>query len=798
MRKKTVVVLIVFIVISSALVITGAAVQKVKDLGFARNHEAINISGDDAFITANGVRGGTGAQDNPYVIENWRIESTTHTAVTINDTSAFVVIRNCSIWSNNYRGAADGISISRARNVLIENVTLANLRVGVNIGGSVTANSEDIAVRTSAMTACSLGLLAQNATGLIVENAVMNDMALAGVIVENSSHVQMRDIRLSDFGLYLGHYTFGDYMYINPGYSLVAHFPQTGIGFGDARNCTIWGSDLSGGGHYVVRSGLLALRCDNITISNNSMRFTEGLYTDVSSCTQVTFSNNSGYSGLQVSGSADCLVADNSISYAHSGYADISVSRTHGAAILRNSLTHSYAGINGFYMNDSMVRYNTVTSGAYGGLGLTGTNLTISRNIVTDTSYPIYVSGAEIAFEDNSMRSNWVADSYNHAARFHECAGLEIKNNSFIDNSGGIEVYECSQSIMMNNNMTDSISLYNVENATISGNTMYNVSVNPENIPEAFLGLSNISWDQGYPKGGNYWTGYPGADVKSGSNQNQPGPDGIGDTPYLVFGSEYDNYPLINASSVEDNSPPITVRTLAGESGHNGWWRSEVNISLSGFDVRSEVSDTSYRVDAGSWSTFSTNVTISSDGIHSFEYYSVDGAGNRESTWNTVIKIDTQKPYSTFAHFTNHSYSNVKTIAIEFGFEDNTSGVAEFSVDQFYSRGTTLRPAIEAGLKNGTLTFYLDAVDKAGNWNQRVVIVHDSLNENKQLLSGGGPYGIWYLVGILTDLGVLAYLVHLRADEVLGPSRPPPRNLRPGEIDKEELVDGYPKYLKRV
>ena len=44
------------------------------------------------------------------------------------------------------------------------------------------------------------------------------------------------------------------------------------------------------------------------------------------------------------------------------------------------------------------------------------------------------------------------------------------------------------------------------------------------------------SWSSGYPSGGNYWSDYTGTDLKKGLNQDQPGIDGIGDTPYNISG----------------------------------------------------------------------------------------------------------------------------------------------------------------------------------------------------------------------------------------------------------------------
>jgi len=56
----------------------------------------------------------------------------------------------------------------------------------------------------------------------------------------------------------------------------------------------------------------------------------------------------------------------------------------------------------------------------------------------------------------------------------------------------------------------------------------------------------NITWDDGYPSGGNYWSNYTGVDFYKGPYQNITGSDGIGDTPYTIDLNNTDNYPFIN------------------------------------------------------------------------------------------------------------------------------------------------------------------------------------------------------------------------------------------------------------
>jgi len=58
---------------------------------------------------------------------------------------------------------------------------------------------------------------------------------------------------------------------------------------------------------------------------------------------------------------------------------------------------------------------------------------------------------------------------------------------------------------------------------------------------------SNTSWDAGYPHGGNYWDDYVGDDEYYGTEQDIPGSDGIGDTPYDIPNSnQKDRYPFMH------------------------------------------------------------------------------------------------------------------------------------------------------------------------------------------------------------------------------------------------------------
>jgi len=101
-----------------------------------------------------------------------------------------------------------------------------------------------------------------------------------------------------------------------------------------------------------------------------------------------------------------------------------------------------------------------------------------------------------------------------------------IKENTIIHNHNGIYIpgfisYSSNNYIFNNNFIHNSIQAYD----------------DCENI-----------WDSGYPTGGNFWSSYAGRDRFGGLNQNEDWSDGIGDTPYLIFGANnrWDRYPFMN------------------------------------------------------------------------------------------------------------------------------------------------------------------------------------------------------------------------------------------------------------
>ena len=92
-----------------------------------------------------------------------------------------------------------------------------------------------------------------------------------------------------------------------------------------------------------------------------------------------------------------------------------------------------------------------------------------------------------------------------------------------------------------------------------------------------------------------------------------------------------------------DTTPPSTTASLSGTSGQNGWYVGSVTVTLTATDS-SGISSRHYRIDSGAWTDYSSAFTVSGEGTHTVEFYSIDMASNTESVKSVTFKIDTVKP----------------------------------------------------------------------------------------------------------------------------------------------------------
>ncbi|MCD6171717.1 MAG: Ig-like domain-containing protein [Thermoplasmata archaeon] len=105
----------------------------------------------------------------------------------------------------------------------------------------------------------------------------------------------------------------------------------------------------------------------------------------------------------------------------------------------------------------------------------------------------------------------------------------------------------------------------------------------------------------------------------------------------------------------KDREAPYLKVDFDGIS-NNGWYRSNVTVTIHAIDNKSGVKEIKYRMDGDIWRDYIMPVKIKESGEHLFECYAKDKKGNMAYI-NKTLKIDKIKPKISFQNFeAGHTY----------------------------------------------------------------------------------------------------------------------------------------------
>lgn len=134
----------------------------------------------------------------------------------------------------------------------------------------------------------------------------------------------------------------------------------------------------------------------------------------------------------------------------------------------------------------------------------------------------------------------------------------------------------------------------------------------------------------------------------------------------------------ITMTVLNDSEAPTTAAALSGTLGSGDWYKSSVTVRLSASDGNgSGIKSTSYQIDGGSWKEYSAPFSVSNDGQHHIEYFSVDNFNNTENTKSESFKIDSSAP-STESGLSGTAGANgwyVSVVEVSLTASDTVSGV---------------------------------------------------------------------------------------------------------------------------
>jgi C1A family cysteine protease/putative hemolysin len=216
-----------------------------------------------------------------------------------------------------------------------------------------------------------------------------------------------------------------------------------------------------------------------------------------------------------------------------------------------------------------------------------------------------------------------------------------------------------------------------------------------------------------------------------------------------------------------DADPPASSHVLSGVMGENGWYTSDITLSITAADAGgSGIDYIEHRLNTEAWTRVfnsTAEAVIDTDGEHTFDYRAADRAGNLEDPHTLSLKRDAAPPQNPtlVTETACGTISGVPTRTCTdpaFSWNsatDSPSGVAGYGVyfgplpDGTDSSAWTTAVSHDPGMiSEGTWYLRLRTKDQAGNWSAwetRFNLIYDTLNPaTSHGLSGDPGENGWY------------------------------------------------------
>lgn len=287
--------------------------------------------------------------------------------------------------------------------------------------------------------------------------------------------------------------------------------------------------------------------------------------------------------------------------------------------------------------NNITVQDLQLTSNGQGVILAFTTNSKILRNRITSCHNGILLFSSS----NNELTDNVITETYRAIQISRTSKNNMINSNNVTNNEQGILLFDSTSNTFIGNyveNNSICIGFSSSSNNMIRGNYFIN---NEKQVYDTGMTDSSVSnstnyWYFDYPVGGNYWSDYKGVDLMSGASQNQEGSDTFGDTPYVLYGNNKDQYPLLPYGS------PFGVSIISPENKTY----NPGSITLT-YIVTETGSSISYSLDGQAKITISGSTTLPemSEGTHNVTIYAKDTDGTEKSdTVYFTISKESQTP----------------------------------------------------------------------------------------------------------------------------------------------------------
>jgi hypothetical protein len=163
----------------------------------------------------------------------------------------------------------------------------------------------------------------------------------------------------------------------------------------------------------------------------------------------------------------------------------------------------------------------------------------------------------------------------------------------------------------------------------------------------------------------------------------------IGDGTYYFYSvaldklaNKEDKFPKAEATIIVDTKVPLTNLTIVGVSGENGWYTSNLTVTLYTSEPTKNLDYTKYRLDGGNWTVYKNILKIPGDGVRLLEFYSADKAGNVEALKAKTLKIDLTPPRGSVVLNGGKIQTNSSIVDVVLDAKDGAAPVTQMMVTE--------------------------------------------------------------------------------------------------------------------
>ena len=213
-----------------------------------------------------------------------------------------------------------------------------------------------------------------------------------------------------------------------------------------------------------------------------------------------------------------------------------------------------------------------------------------------------------------------------------------------------------------------------------------------------------------------------------------------------------------------DYTPPTTTIDFSGTLGLDGWYVSNVKVTL----TASEVAVTEYSFENVTWTAYTLPFNITEEGTATIYYRSIDIAGNIEPTLFRRVKIDKTAPSGSIIINNGDAYTTSISVTLTLTANDTASDVAQmrFSKDgttwsDWESYSTSKSWSLTIG--DGAKTVYVQYMDNAGliSTSYQDIIILDTTqpiaNVGQNQTVNAGTTVTFDASGSTDNIGVISY-----------------------------------------